>query len=328
MFVSRDFTRQNNLKPVASFIVKGEDSPHKGLIIDVVDDDRITKKLIDDVDVFGDDICLDEDSRLELLPPHDIHPIRKPKSKQKKKSKRSTISRNFKYDSDSDPSSDDDDSYSEEHKGSGSKSNDSNVITIHYIFGHSGSGKSYKSAELAANYKKMYPDRNIVLISPVCDNKRLLALGVLPLNCIDPVKAYENFVDPETAVTVDMFRDSLVIADDLEVLEGDKQLKPIKEGIDALLNKFLTFGRHQNTSLIIIRHKPCDYRNSKGILAEAQWFTFFPNGSDRDIIYTLDKYCGLDKNQIKRITGVRSRAVTFRRHRPRFVLGEHEAYIL
>lgn len=327
MFVSRDFTRENNLKPVASLIVKGDESPHKGLIIDVVDDDRITKDLIDDVDVFGDDICLDEDSRLELLPPHDIHPIHK--VRPKKKSKRPTISRGFKYESDSDPSDDDDDDeedYAPTH--AGGKSDDSNVITIHYIFGRSGSGKSYKSSELASNYKRMYPERNIVLISPVCDNKRLLSLGVLPLNCIDPVKAYENFVDNETAVTVDMFRDALVIADDLEVLEGDKQLKPIKEGIDALLNKFLTFGRHQNTSICLLRHKPCDYRNSKGILAEAQWFTFFPNGSDRDIIYTLDKYCGLDKTQIKRITSIRSRAVTLHRHRPRFVLAEHEAYIL
>lgn len=321
MFVSRDFTRENNLKPVASLIVKGEDSPHKGLIIDVVDDDRITKDLIDDVDIFGDDICLDEDSRLELLPPHDIHPIRK--VRPKKKSKRSTISRNFKYESDSDS---DDYDYSDENVEE--KTDDSNVITIHYIFGRSGSGKSYKSAELAANYKKMYPERNIVLISPVCDNKRLLRLGVLPLNCIDPVRAYENFVDPETAVTVDMFRDSLVIADDLEVLEGDKQLKDIKAGIDALLNKFLTFGRHQNTSIIIIRHKPCDYRNTKGILAESQWFTFFPNGSDRDINYTLDKYCGLDKNQIKRATSLKSRAVTLHRSRPRFVLSEHEAYMI
>lgn len=323
MFVSRDFSRENNLKVISSIIVRGDESPHKGLVIDLVDDDRITKQLIDDIDIFGDDICLDEDSRLELLPPHGIHPIRKIKAKKNRK--RGTISRNFKYESESDPESDDDFPRPVINK---HKSDDSNVISIHYIFGRSGSGKSYKSAELASNYKKLYPDRNIVLISPVCDNKRLLALGVLPLNCIDPVKAYENFVDPDTAVTVDMFRDSLVIADDLEVLEGDKHLKPIKEGIDALLNKFLTFGRHQNTSIIICRHKPCDYRNSKGILAEAQYFTFFPNGSDRDIVYTLDKYCGLSKDQIKRITNIKSRAVTLHRHRPRYALAEHEAYII
>lgn len=309
MFVSRTFTRDNNLSPKVSLIIKGEDSQHKGLIIDLVEDERITEDLIDDIDIFGPEISLDDDSRLELLPTHTIKKSKKLKNIKKIKVKRKEES--------------------EESEEEITRSyDDTNKIIIYYIFGCSGSGKSHKCSEIAANYKKMYPERDIVLISPVNDNDKLKRLGVIALNCIDKEKAYRNFVDEETAVTAEDLRDTLVIIDDIEVLEGDKKLKPIKDGIDALLNKLLTFGRHQNTSIILSRHKPCDYRHTRGILSEAQYFSFFPNGQDRDIAYALDKYAGLTKEQIKRALKIKSRCVTMHRHRPRMIMGEHEAYVL
>lgn len=324
MFVSRNFCLDNNLVPVATLVVKGEDSPHRGLLLDLVEDDRLTDDMIDDIDIFGGSIELDDDSKLFLLPPHKVRPIKKLRNRLIGRGS-STISSKFKQP----PSfSDDDDDIQPSFDVNNYDDDEHNDISATYIFGMKGLGKSFHATAIAREYKRLFPHNNIVYISPVCDNKNLLSMGVITLNCLDPDKAEENFVDLDTRVTPDMFRDSLVIFDDIESLDGDPELKKIKSGVYSLMNKFLIYGRHQNTNLIVIRHNAANYRDTKSLLADCDRITVFPKGNVRDIELILDKYCRLTREQIKRILSIKSRTITIYRKSPVFVVAEHEAYVL
>ena len=291
MFVSRSYTRTHRLKPSYSLIIKGDKSPNNGFLIDCVDDRNIT--------VDKKDPAYDVDifgTQIKLSDPNSKLVIMPPESNPR-----------------------------------GGKIDDADrESNFHYATGPQRCGKTYTATEIATLYHEFNPRSQIVLISPVNDNKNLKKLGVKVLNCVDPEKAYANFVDPDTKVQSSMFKNSLVIFDDLEAIQCNKDLKNVYEHILSLMNSFLTTGRHQNTSCIIIRHKTCDHNHSTTPLLESKWFHFYPGGPDRDIRYTLKHYCGYNAKQISDFIalGDTNRRVSTFNHRPQSVVAENVAYIL
>jgi len=189
--------------------------------------------------------------------------------------------------------------------------------SITYITGASGSGKSYWTRMYVDEYKKIYPKREVYLISSISDD-----------SSIDKIKGLHR-IKMDKLLTEDIsakdFKDSCVIFDDTDCLT-DKRLR-LK--VQEILNSVLETGRHFNCEVIYTSHLATDGHQTKRILNECKSVVIFPSGlGGRSIKYLLDNYFGLDKDQIKRIKKLNSRWVQINKGFPMSVVSDKEAYVL
>lgn len=189
---------------------------------------------------------------------------------------------------------------------------------IYYIAGQSGSGKSWWCKEMIQTYKKIYPKREVYLISALQDD----AGSLDKLKYIKRIKINsEAFLNDK--IDISELKDSLVIFDDVDSLKGHP-----KKQVWALMNDILTMGRHQNISCLITYHVITSALDTKVILNESHGIVTFPatmgNGT---IKYLFDKYLGLDNSEIKRIKKLKSRWVCVLKTYPKVIVSQHEIFI-
>ncbi len=212
-----------------------------------------------------------------------------------------------------------------------------NIRDISYFTGRSGSGKTYQAGLLAQEYKKLFPNRRIIYISPqkLERDDVLLKLNPLVGECAGP-NAYTNWVDPETRFQIEggedkngkqiksPFDKSLVIIDDLEGLNDKK----VKAGLDNFISSILHTGRHRSISVCFLKHLSTTGKDTKSILNESHYITIFPMAnSPSSVDYLLKTYVGLDKEKLKYIKDLRTRWITFHLNNPGFLLTEKELKI-
>lgn len=188
---------------------------------------------------------------------------------------------------------------------------------VYYITGMSGSGKSYMAKTLAESYKKMYPEREIYLISKLDDDDTLdgMKIGKPKRLSIDSII--------QDYPTIDEFKDCFVIFDDFESLELPK-LKVIWN----LINDIASQGRHTRTTLAVLLHKPTDYKNTRLLLTEATHFVIYPlSTSAHALRHLLGNHLGLEKNEITSIKKL-GRWVCISKNYPQFLISAHTAKIL
>jgi len=188
---------------------------------------------------------------------------------------------------------------------------------VYYITGMSGSGKSYMAKTLAESYKKMYPEREIYLISKLDDDDTLdgMKIGKPKRLSIDSII--------EDYPTIDEFKDCFVIFDDFESLELPK-LKVIWN----LINDIASQGRHTRTTLAVLLHKPTDYKNTRLLLTEATHFVIYPlSTSAHALRHLLGNHLGLEKNEITSIKKL-GRWVCISKNYPQYLISAHTAKIL
>ena len=189
---------------------------------------------------------------------------------------------------------------------------------INYITGCSGSGKSHYASTLALQYRKQYPENDIYLFSTVKEDKVLDKIKNLMR--INLNKLLEN-----NEVKVEDFKNSLCLFDDMDSVPDKK----IHKKVMSLFNEICQIGRHLNCSCIFTSHLACDGAKTRIILAEAHSVTIFPKtmqGRSRD--YLLQKYIGLDKEQINKVKNLKSRHVTWIKSYPQCILSEKEIFVL
>jgi Cdc6-like AAA superfamily ATPase len=189
--------------------------------------------------------------------------------------------------------------------------------SITYITGASGSGKSYWTRMYVEEYKKIYPKREVYLISSISDD-----------SSIDKIKGLHR-IKMDKLLTEDIsakdFQNACVIFDDTDCLT-DKRLR-LK--VQEILNSVLETGRHFNCEVIYTSHLATDGHQTKRILNECKSVVIFPSGlGGRSIKYLLDNYFGLDREQIKRIKKLNSRWVQINKGFPMSVVSDREAYVL
>lgn len=191
--------------------------------------------------------------------------------------------------------------------------------SIRYVTGASGSGKSYWTKMYTEEYHRMYPKRDVYIISSLSDDTTLDKLKYLKrLRIHEP----EFLMEP---ITAEDFKDSLVIFDDTDCLVN----KNLKNKIDGILNSVLETGRHFNVEVIYTSHLACNGKDTRRILNECKSVTIFPSGlGGKSMKYLLDNYFGLDKDQIKKIKKLQSRWVTIQKGFPMSVISDKECYIL
>jgi hypothetical protein len=111
----------------------------------------------------------------------------------------------------------------------------------------SGAGKSHRALHFCLNYKKLFPERKVLLVSAV---QRDATLDQLPgLVRLDSAKFLSAGLPKMDALT-----ETLVIIDDVEGLPDD-QLVAVFKFQDATAS----MGRHTNTSLLRLLHLSTDH---------------------------------------------------------------------
>ena len=93
-------------------------------------------------------------------------------------------------------------------------------------------------------YKKMFPKRNVYVISSIAEDKSIDNLKPKRINVLYPEFMFDEF-------TAENFKDSLVIADDVDVFPTK-----IKKKVLTIINSILQIGRHFNVSLCFTTHNP------------------------------------------------------------------------
>lgn len=187
-----------------------------------------------------------------------------------------------------------------------------------FVAGKSGSGKSTWISKYLARYKKMYPDNDIYLFSRLDEDEVIDQYKPIRIELNQEI--VDDPIDPVTEL-----ENSLCIFDDTDTIQD----KNIKAAITHLKNDLLEIGRHQNTFVCIVSHLINNYKETRTILNESMYITFFPQaGSPHGIKYMLKNNMGLDKKQIERIMKLPSRWVTIKNSCPLAVIYEKGVYLL
>lgn len=187
-----------------------------------------------------------------------------------------------------------------------------------FVAGKSGSGKSTWISKYLAWYKKMYPNNNIYLFSRLAEDDVLDQYQ--PIRITLDEELVTDPIDPDEELC-----DSLCIFDDTDTIKD----KNIKKAINELKDDILQIGRHENIFVCIVSHLINNYKETRTILNESMYITFFPSsGSPHSIRYMLKNNMGLDKKQIERIMNLPSRWVTIKNSCPLAVIYETGVYLL
>ena len=188
---------------------------------------------------------------------------------------------------------------------------------VWYVAGQSGSGKSYFARGIAENYKKLFPDRDIYLISKLMEDETLDKMKVGKPKRINLETLVSDPVDLEE------FKDCLVIFDDWDTL--DKPYFPI---VHKLIEDLAIMGRHTNTSMLILSHYLTNYSKTRLILGEAQFLVLYPLAtSAKALKYVCEHYGNMDKEDIVKMKR-RGRWVLIHKNYPSYVLSTGEANLL
>jgi len=188
---------------------------------------------------------------------------------------------------------------------------------ILYITGASGSGKTTFTAGYIKEYKKTYKKNEIYVFSALKEDETLDKLG------IQRVKVGNNLI--EDPLTIDDFKNSLVIFDDIDVISDKK----VREAVYKILNSILETGRHTKTSCINTNHLPTAKNETRRILNEAHAIVYFPHsGSVRGINYLLTDYVGLTKEDIQVIKGMKSRWCCIFKNYPQIAMTERQLWLV
>jgi len=90
----------------------------------------------------------------------------------------------------------------------------------------------------------MFPKRNVYVISSIAEDKSIDNPKPKRINVLYPEFMFDEF-------TAENFKDSLVIADDVDVFPTK-----IKKKVLTIINSILQIGRHFNVSLCFTTHNP------------------------------------------------------------------------
>lgn len=190
-----------------------------------------------------------------------------------------------------------------------------------FLFGTSGSGKSYMAAMLAEDYHRHHPQSPIYLFS-LCDEDP----------AFDDMKYIQRIpLDVETLqdLSIAKFRSSLIILDDCDQLP-DPELNKV---MMRLLTLALELGRKQGISVISSSHYPFQGKKTGTAKREANMVAFYPGAGEQGMISKwLSASFGMTKPEIQHIldTCVRDKSkwCVLYTNAPRALLTERSAQIL
>lgn len=186
-----------------------------------------------------------------------------------------------------------------------------------YVAGPTDSGKTTWVSKYMKEFKRLFPKKKRYVFSDVKEDKPLDKLGILRIDLDEDL-----ITDP---LRPEELKSSLVIFDDIDSIQNKKLSKTVEALRDSLLKR----GRHEEIYMVVTAHQLTNYKESRTILNECGAIVFFPrSGSSHAIEYCLRNYCGLNKQQIKRVFQLPSRWVMLYKNYPMFVIYQTGIYLL
>jgi hypothetical protein len=188
---------------------------------------------------------------------------------------------------------------------------------VWYVAGQSGSGKSYFARGIAEHYKKLFPEREVYLISKLEYDETLDKMKIGKPKRI----SIQSLVDDYPSI--EEFKDCLIIFDDWDTLD-----KPFYGAVHKLIEDLAIQGRHTRTSMLILSHYLTNYSKTRLILGEAQYLVLYPLAtSQKALKYVCEHYGGLDKEDMCGLKK-RGRWVLIHKNYPSYIISAHEANML
>jgi len=188
---------------------------------------------------------------------------------------------------------------------------------IWYIAGASGSGKSYIARQLAEGYKKLFPSRDVYLISKLNEDSTLDTMKVGKPKRI----SIQSLVDDYPSV--DEFRDCMVIFDDYDTFQGAEG-----KTVQTLIDDLAIQGRHTNTTMLCLTHYITNYKKTRLLLNEATHFVIYPQATSYHALkYLLATHIGMDQDQIKELRKL-GRWISVSKNYPQYLVSQHYAKVL
>jgi Cdc6-like AAA superfamily ATPase len=189
---------------------------------------------------------------------------------------------------------------------------------IFYVAGASGSGKSYQARGMAERYKKLFPDREIYLISKLPEDETLDTMKTGKPRRIIVETLETNPIDD-----ISVFTNSLVIFDDYDTFPA-----PMDKIVQKLIDDIATMGRHHNISMMCLSHYLTNYKRTRLLLNEASHFIVYPQAtSHHGLKGLLGNHLGMDADDVKKLRGL-GRWVCIHKCFPQYLVSEHYAKML
>lgn len=194
---------------------------------------------------------------------------------------------------------------------------------VDYIAGPSGSGKSYIAAEKIRSYRKIFPEKELLIFSrtDMKNDNALKDLGGSQITIND--KLIEEPIDIEKELS----GGCIVLFDDCNTIQNEG----IKKAVEKLMSDIMEVGRKLDIAIIMTNHlvQPNERKFGRTVLNELQTLTIFPkSGSASQITTALQKYFGLDTKKIKEILNLPSRWVQISKTYPMYAIHEGGALML
>jgi len=190
---------------------------------------------------------------------------------------------------------------------------------IWYISGPSGSGKSYIAKGLVERYRKLYPDREVFLVSKLKEDDTLDSTKGGPLRRLDVQKLTDNPIED-----MDDLGKCLIVFDDYDTFT-----KPFDKAVQKLIDDIATMGRHSGTSILCLSHYLTNYTKTRLLLCEATHFVLYPAATGNHALnYLLQTYLGFDKDEVAEIRRIKSRWICIHKNYPQWIVAEHTAKLL
>lgn len=187
---------------------------------------------------------------------------------------------------------------------------------VYYIAGQSGSGKSYFARMIAENYKKLYPDREVYLISKLQEDETLDKMKIGKPKRIKLDSLVEDYPKLEE------FKDCMVIFDDFDTLDA-----PYDKVVLKLIEDVCIMGRHTNTSCLILSHYLTNYKKTRLILNEAHHLVLYPlSTSTKAMTYVATNYAGLEPEHIKEFKRL-GRWIMIKKSYPCYIISAQKAFL-
>lgn len=192
---------------------------------------------------------------------------------------------------------------------------------IWYAAGASGSGKSHFARNIAANYRKLFPDREVYLISKLEKDDTLDNLKVEGRLCPPKRISLDSLVSDYPALTD--FESCLVIFDDYDTLQA-----PHNKVVQQLIDDLAIQGRHTRTSMCVLSHYLTNYRQTRLILGEAHFLVLYPMATSyRALRYVLEAHAGMSREEVLTLKR-RGRWICVHKVYPQYLISAQHAALL
>lgn len=188
---------------------------------------------------------------------------------------------------------------------------------VFYIAGASGSGKSYIAKGLGEYYKKLFPDREVYVISKLTEDSGTLDKMKPKPKRINIQSLIDDYPD------LDEFKDCMVIFDDYDTFTG-----PAEKVVHKLIDDLATMGRHTNTTMLCLSHYLTNYKKTRLLLNEATHIVVYPMATSYHALsYLLKTHIGMTKDDIRDLKKM-GRWVCVYKHFPQYLISLNHARML